>query len=442
MASKLVNGKRVIVGSKADPLSKRYESKPVQSPYYQSQTPTTPVTTVSTDRGRNIVNRYKTDQAVDETQLAGNTATNQKLEADRMKNEPKKGEGYSFDEAKTLGLDLNNADYDSNTNTFIPKSDTVIDPDRQKTLEIDKQYDDDIKEIDKVFKTQQDYYEAANNAVYNSINGIYKQLADEQRKANKQAYDAFQNFGIREGTQRYGGEIQQGILNAEERAGLQRLQDIAFKQATALADAKQAATEKSWQIFASKRKEIADLKSERQTQLKEIREKAEKRLEETRKATIKASRDNSIASLVEQGVTDPKKVLNFLNYDDEGKQIGDFTIKEVGDALNVLVPKPKALKTADKLTRLEAVNQGLPLSLVGLSENDINTDFQSNDPPNWFEQKAEAEARQQLLPGILQQLWDSYKAAYGKGDTMRVEVNRDEADAGGDEFEINQADFE
>jgi hypothetical protein len=44
---------------------------------------------------------------------------------------------------------------------------------------------------------------------------------------------------------------------------------------------------------------------------------------------ITQSRMAAVADLLDQGITDPEQMLNFLNYDDQGNEIGDFTKEEI-----------------------------------------------------------------------------------------------------------------
>lgn len=47
-----------------------------------------------------------------------------------------------------------------------------------------------------------------------------------------------------------------------------------------------------------------------------------------------ASRQGVVADLLNQGVTDPKQIVDAVNYDDKGNKIGDFTISEVQNRIN------------------------------------------------------------------------------------------------------------
>ena len=46
------------------------------------------------------------------------------------------------------------------------------------------------------------------------------------------------------------------------------------------------------------------------------------------------SRRDVVLSLMDQGIKDPKQILQYINYDDTGKQVGDFTIEEVQTYMN------------------------------------------------------------------------------------------------------------
>lgn len=44
---------------------------------------------------------------------------------------------------------------------------------------------------------------------------------------------------------------------------------------------------------------------------------------------IEQSRMAAVQGLVEQGITNPEEIMNYLNYDEEGNEVGDFTMEEV-----------------------------------------------------------------------------------------------------------------
>lgn len=54
---------------------------------------------------------------------------------------------------------------------------------------------------------------------------------------------------------------------------------------------------------------------------------------------ITASRESAVMDLFKGGITDPAKIANLLNFDEEGKQIGDFTMAEVQGIVNGQQPQ-------------------------------------------------------------------------------------------------------
>lgn len=46
------------------------------------------------------------------------------------------------------------------------------------------------------------------------------------------------------------------------------------------------------------------------------------------------SRKNAVQGLMDQGITDPETILDYVNFDEQGNQVGDFTIEEVQSYMN------------------------------------------------------------------------------------------------------------
>jgi uncharacterized protein YidB (DUF937 family) len=71
-----------------------------------------------------------------------------------------------------------------------------------------------------------------------------------------------------------------------------------------------------------------------------------------------------VADLLSQGVTDPSQMLDLLNKTEDGKMVGDFTAKEIKDALTNLMPEKKdnyAGLTSDLKEYYTMKDMGLPL---------------------------------------------------------------------------------
>jgi hypothetical protein len=55
------------------------------------------------------------------------------------------------------------------------------------------------------------------------------------------------------------------------------------------------------------------------------------------KDEIKDSRFNAVKGLVDQGITNPKIMLNYLNFKEDGEKVGDFTLDEVKGMLSLIL---------------------------------------------------------------------------------------------------------
>jgi hypothetical protein len=339
-----------------------------------------------------------------------------------------------------------------------------FDPEQSRSeSDIAKRAKEDLSEVESSFSKQENLLDAASINALNSIKSIYEARAKAKQDVVARQLAQTTTEGIRSGGSRYAGEINQGILNAEERAGLAALDDIAVEHASAIAEAEQALLESKFDLFKQKRDEIKTIEERRRTEMTKLKEVALAERKAQRENMAQASRDSAVADLMSQGVTDPAKILEYLNFNEQGKQIGEFTAKEVKEAMKNLADEnaggdidklsgdirdfyilqrehPEAIPAhiaslppeqqlgawmkfmtpakvpgvgaVNKITLTEASSRGLPLSTVGLSEEEVAQSFNSATPPQWFVEKANKEAMQSLQPIQVQGLWDGYRLGY------------------------------
>lgn len=267
--------------------------------------PASPVSSISTDQGKAVLgsaidNHNKdianlntsTKQLTPEEQTAKgykyNIYTGESLSGGASQN--KNPNGLSYDEAKSLGVDLNSAAYDPATNTYTP-SNTPANPQQDQINNIQAGLDADKREIESAFTTQVGNMDAAGQALINSIMGIYNSRMDALTETNKRGLASYSTFGIRGGTGRYAGEVQQGILNSEERAGLQRLQGLAAEEANKVSEANNALNDKKYSLFLNKRNELEKVRSDRQKQLSDLQDRALAAQKDQRDFEYKAKQD-------------------------------------------------------------------------------------------------------------------------------------------------------
>lgn len=90
---------------------------------------------------------------------------------------------------------------------------------------------------------------------------------------------------------------------------------------------------------------------------------------------IQQSRMAAVQGLVEQGITDPEQVMNYLNYDEEGTEVGDFTMDEVQQLLE------------------QAMNQELPEYLSPYQEGQEEEEQQETEEEEMPEEQEEEEMK-------------------------------------------------
>jgi len=180
-------------------------------------------------------------------------------------------------------------------------------------------------------------------SLLSSITSQWDARIKEMEKVNKSREGNVTTLGIRLGDRYTGGKggMFGGIITEEESQGVQRIADLESKKQQALAAAKTAYSDQQWDRYA-KLVDVADKAYKEQTDaLTKLQESTEKEAKKIEEQKIQSSRDEAIARLYDQGITDATDLLDFLNRDESGKKVGDFTLDEVSKALKILVPDEK-----------------------------------------------------------------------------------------------------
>ncbi len=212
----------------------------------------------------------------------------------------------------------------------------------------------------------------ANVATKSQLLAQYQQQRTQLEALAKNANAIVTRAGQTAGGDRYTPEINVGIVTAQANDGLQKLQDLDSKYTAAVAAADAAMRSGDATIANQKLKEMYEYKQkaadEIQTQLKNAIT--------TNKAindkVIQSSRDSAVADLLSQGVTDPKQILDYLNVDDQGNTVGDFTADEINKTLKALAPAGDVTKLTGSLGeyyKLVQDNVPLPPSIAALPKD-------------------------------------------------------------------------
>lgn len=90
-------------------------------------------------------------------------------------------------------------------------------------------------------------------------------------------------------------------------------------------------------------------------------------------------------------------------------KIGSATTQQEALSAATGYVKPTGSNSTSKLSLAEARAAGLPVSLVGRSEQDVVDDLQKPLPPAWYVEKAKAEFGQDISDEDLKLSWDEFK---------------------------------
>lgn len=160
------------------------------------------------------------------------------------------------------------------------------------------------------------------------------------KDVNVRREKSINTLGIRMGSQYTGGSggVFGGIVSEEERQGVQRIADLESQKQAAISAAKDAARTKNWDVYNTQlglAEKAYTAKLDEVTKLNQSVTDANKKAQDQ---ATQASREGAIADLIGQGVSDPQTLLNYLNYNDKGAQVGDFTIDEITKTMKALLP--------------------------------------------------------------------------------------------------------
>jgi len=121
------------------------------------------------------------------------------------------------DEARAGGLNVDQYAARSTTN-----SKATMYSDIPEIAALDAEYEAENRRYEEYMAKA----EARNQQMIQMIRDNYSRQREEQKVANQNRLKAQEILGTRSGRQRYAPEIQQGLMSAEEKAGLQRLSDL------------------------------------------------------------------------------------------------------------------------------------------------------------------------------------------------------------------------
>jgi len=196
-----------------------------------------------------------------------------------------------------------------------------------------------------------------------NISADYQNRKAQLEQANNANLSQIQTQGYRYGTARYSSSLNTQLISTEERAGMQKLSELAVQTQSLIASAKQAAASQKFDMLS---KYMDEIDKKRQEQAKAAEKLAADKAaqdkiiaDRLRQSTI----DTNVSSLLAKGVTDPKDILGALNYDSKGNLVGDVSSKDIADAIkNLTQDDPQAKNVFD--IQKEAAKNGAPKEVL------------------------------------------------------------------------------
>jgi hypothetical protein len=157
----------------------------------------------------------------------------------------------------------------------------------------------------------------------------FDERARQQQDATAQGINTIKQVLNLGGSSRYAPVSSQGIVSAAEAAGIKALAELDATEQKTIAEIQEARDNLDYQTLEKKFNFLDGIRKEKAA--------ATTALEETvKEQETKSSRDNALAGLVSQGITNPIEMLNMLNFDEQGNKIGDFTLGEITGSLKSL----------------------------------------------------------------------------------------------------------
>ena len=176
------------------------------------------------------------------------------------------------------------------------------------------------------------------------------------RKQQQGEIDRRQQEGIEQtlligGSSRYAQVSSQGITAAKERESLMNIAELDAEEKELINTALSAQESGDFKIMGLKLDLIEKKRAEKQKIAEELSKTITEENKKLKERQIQVSRDSAVAGLIAQGINDPVQMLEYLNYDDKGNLVGDFTAKEINEALQSL--------TGDKKITSESYSQDI-----------------------------------------------------------------------------------
>jgi len=278
--------------------------------------------------------------------------------------EQKKDMAWSKMRMRKEGLDPN-----------APAAPEGFDVDYGGQLELER-LDKEEKRRKSLYDKQKRLNDATYNATLDDIANTYSGLRQQMEASNKSYLGQMNQAGYASDAFRYTPQITAGSIYNAEQYTLSRLEDLAQRENAEVAKARLARDKNDYDALAKHMDELDKIEEERVSVITEQYDEFKKIQDAIVEQEEKSTRDNAIAGLVAEGITNPAQILDFLNYDDEGNRVGDFTLKEVSETLGFLKMPELGVAGAfsfDEKTTAALLGANLTMTELSAIQQDLNS---------------------------------------------------------------------
>lgn len=194
-----------------------------------------------------------------------------------------------------------------------------------------------------------------------SIQNRFETLRSQQKEINRAQQAGVQTALLTGGVTGKGSAAQytpissENIMAAQLNYGVQKLAELDSQEQDLIIEAQQAGESQNFKLLETKLAQVEKKREEKAKEAADLNKKIAEQNEKARQALIQSSRDNALADLYSQGVTDPTELLKALNGNG-----GDFTLKEVTEGLKNVAP---AIDDINKILSTAASN-GAPMNVI------------------------------------------------------------------------------
>lgn len=206
-----------------------------------------------------------------------------------------------------------------------------------------------------------------------SIQNKFETLRAQQKEINRAQQAGIQTALLTGGVTGKGSSAQytpissEGIVASQLNYGLQKIAELDSQELDLINEAKDAQASQNFQLLEKKLAQVESKREEKAKQTAELNKKIAEQNKKAREKLIQSTRDNALADIYSQGITDPTEMLAALNATG-----GDFTLKEINEGLDNIAKAngtttSKMSQDVAEFYALKKEKGGLPVSILGLS---------------------------------------------------------------------------